>query len=174
MVADSWGSFEQSVDLCHDLGRESQDWENRNRSDPSHSVGFLNMVGFLPWCYLVNGVLCHCWQQGRANTDGEKEQHTAGSGFAILVWLTVWRNMGPLWSVLACVSSPEWNIVTPPKILVAHRDRKTSLEGGPSLVTVSGHSGVSPSLSSPQLTWRVSDPLCLIFPFGSVLIVCNT
>lgn len=58
MEADGWGSLEQSVAFCHNLGRQSKDLGKRNRSDPSHSVGCLILVEFLFWCYLVSGGPC--------------------------------------------------------------------------------------------------------------------
>lgn len=57
MEADSWGSLEQSMASCHNLGRQSEDLGKRNRSNPSHSAGCLNLVEFLFWCYLVSCVL---------------------------------------------------------------------------------------------------------------------
>lgn len=47
METDSWGSFEQSMACCHNLGRQSKDLRHRTRSDPSHSVGCLNLGGIL-------------------------------------------------------------------------------------------------------------------------------
>lgn len=58
MEADSRGCLEQSMAFCLNLGRQSKDLGKRNRSDPSHSVGRMNLVGFLFWCYLVSSVLC--------------------------------------------------------------------------------------------------------------------
>lgn len=54
MKADSWGSLEQTMASCHNLGRQSKDYRKRNRSNLSNSVGCLNLVEFLLWCYLVS------------------------------------------------------------------------------------------------------------------------